>query len=217
MGPVELVRNDTLLVGLETVDGLEAVLGREVAGLTGAVVCPPVSGEADDDGHETKEEVDDLVAVKGVGVDAAKAIDDRGTDQSAQTVAAVPASDAEGLFGASVKGNCDHREERDDCGLEGAEEEARGEEACIAAGATKTTGNRDTPASDDYRKDLTVSHLDENPCSERLHTKLGVVSDVTNIGVVVALEMCICLQAIYSGETDDTLIGGLQEVDHAEE
>jgi hypothetical protein len=62
--PVELVRNDTLLVGLQTVDSLQAIFGREVPGLSGAVIRPPVCGQSNEDSQKTEKEVHDLVTVK---------------------------------------------------------------------------------------------------------------------------------------------------------
>jgi hypothetical protein len=96
--PVELVRNDTLLVGLQAIDGLETVPWCEEARLSGAVVRPPVCRDTDDDSHQTEEEVNHLVAEEGVRVDATKAIYDGRTDQGAETVAAVPARNAKWLL-----------------------------------------------------------------------------------------------------------------------
>jgi len=42
------VRDDSLLIGLQTIDGLEAIFGREVSGFARAVMGPPVGTQTDD-------------------------------------------------------------------------------------------------------------------------------------------------------------------------
>lgn len=116
--PVELVRDDTLLVGLQAINSLEAIFGREVAGLSGTVVCPPVCDESDEDGEEAEEEVHDLVSVKSRRVNATETVNNWRTEKCAKTVTAVPTRHAEGLLGASVEGDCNDREERNDGRLE---------------------------------------------------------------------------------------------------
>lgn len=96
--PVELVGDDTLLVSLQTVNSLEAIFRRKIASFSRAVMCPPVGDESDADSQETKKEVNHLVTVECGGVNATKAIDDGGTDESAQAVTAVPACNTERLF-----------------------------------------------------------------------------------------------------------------------
>ena len=138
---VEFVRDDTLLVGLESVDGLETVLGRQVASFSGTVLGPEVCDGADADGQESEEEVDDLVFVEGGGVDAAETVYDGRADQCAEAVAAVPGCDAERLLRASVEGNGDHGEERDDGSLKGTQEESRHEEASVVARRPETSSD----------------------------------------------------------------------------
>lgn len=215
MLPVELVRNDTLLVGLQSIDSLKAVLGGQEAGLPRTIVSPPVCAEPDNNGQKTKEKIHDLVAEECLGVNAAKAVDNRGAEQSAKPVAAVPTCDTERLLGTPVECDGNDREKRDNSSLEGSEEEARREETSIVPRSTKTSSDRDTPAGNDNGKDLAESCLDENPGSERLDTELSVVTDVTDVGVVVALEFRVCLESIDSRQANNSFICRLQEINHA--
>lgn len=215
--PVELVRHDALLVGLETVDGLETVLGGEVAGLSGAVVGPEVGHQADDDGDETEEEVDDLVAEEGLGVDASEPIHDRGAQQGAQAVAAVPARDPERLLGTPVEGNGNDGEVGDDGGLKGAQEEAGDEEAGVGARSAETAGDGDAPAGDDDGQHDAIADLDDRPGGQGLHAELRVVADVADVGVVVAVKIGVGLEAVDGRQADDALVRRLEEVDDAEQ
>ena len=126
MSKVELVRHDTLLIGLYTVDGLETVLGREIACFTRGVVGPEVGEQADANCEEAEEEVDHLVVEEVGTVDASEAVDDWRAEHGAETVAGVPAGDAKGLLGAAVEGDGHEGEEGDDGGFEEAEEESTG-------------------------------------------------------------------------------------------
>lgn len=61
------------------------------------------------------------------------------------------------------------------------------------------------------------AQLDKYPGCQRLHAKLGVVSDVADVAIVVAFEVCVFFEAVDGGEADYALVGGLEEVDRAEE
>lgn len=148
---------------------------------------------------------------------AAEAVDERRGDERAQSVAGVPACDAERLLGAAVERNGDDGEDRHHGGLECAKEEARHEQPGVGARAGEAAGDGNAPAGDDNWENLAVAELDEEPGGEGLNTELGVVADVSDVGVVVTLELRVSFQAVDSGETDDALVAGLQEVDHAEE
>lgn len=64
---------------------------------------------------------------------------------------------------------------------------------------------------------MAVSSLDENPGSERLNSELRIVPDVSDIGVLIPLELRIFLETIDGCQTNDTLVRRLEEVDHAEQ
>ena len=122
MLPVELMRDDTLLIGLQSIDRLETVLSCQIPSLSGTIMCPPIREKTNGDSQEAEKEVNDLIPEECMRVYTTKAIDNRSTDQSAKAIAAVPACNPERLFGAPVEGNGDDREKRNDSGLKGTEE-----------------------------------------------------------------------------------------------
>ena len=206
MLPVELVRHDTLLVRLQAIDGLEPVFLRQEPSFSRAVVRPPVRDKTDCDGQESEEKVDDLVSMERAGVDATKAVDDWGAEECAETIAAVPASNTERLFRSPVKRDGDHREERDDGGLKSTQKKPRRHQTGIVRRSGQTSSNGDTPAGDDDGQNMAVSKFDQDPSGQRLHAELCIVSNVANVGIVVALEMRIGFQSVNSRQTNDALV-----------
>lgn len=124
----EFLRDNTLLIGLQALDSLEAVFGRKELGLAWAIGNEEPREDADDNGNETEEEVNDLVDVQFAVGNSSEAVTDSRAEDSSETICAVPAGNSEGLLCSAIEGNGDDREEGNCSSLEPPEKEAaRGE------------------------------------------------------------------------------------------
>lgn len=108
---LELLRDDTLLIGLETLNRLQSVFWCQIFGSCRRVGDEEPAEHADNDGDKTEEEIDNLVNVELAVRDTSETVANGRAEDGSETVCTVPAGNSKRLLRSAVEGDGNDGEE----------------------------------------------------------------------------------------------------------